>query len=96
MSVMDDIADEFAVKALEIELRTGDETVIKKIGDALAQSSPTMEETFLTAVRIRRAEHRARAIFAAFDASSSQPQAAPLDKDLPAVPDGPEVSFDAD
>ncbi len=56
MAVMDDIADELAIKALDLELKTGNEALIKKIADALASSSPTMEETFLTAVRIRRAE----------------------------------------
>jgi len=60
MAMMDDVADELAIKALDLEEQTGDETVGRKIADALALSSPTMEETFLTAVRIRRAERRAR------------------------------------
>ena len=60
MGVMDDICDELAIKALELEERSGDEKAIRKIADALASSSPTMEETFLTAVRVRRAERRAK------------------------------------
>lgn len=59
MAVMDDIADNLAIKALDLEEKTADESMVRKIADALASSSPTMEETFLTAVRIRRAERRA-------------------------------------
>ncbi|NNF72470.1 MAG: hypothetical protein HKN02_09790, partial [Rhodobacteraceae bacterium] len=44
--------------------KTGDEGLIRRVADALATSSPTMEERFMTAVRIRRAELRARALLA--------------------------------
>ncbi len=64
MGVMEDVTDDLAQLALKLEEQTGDEKVINKIADALGNSSPTMEETFLTAVRIRRAERRARAVIA--------------------------------
>jgi uncharacterized protein (DUF2236 family) len=64
MSVMEELVDEFAREALELEEKTGDEGLIRRVADALATSSPTMEERFLTAVRIRRAELRARALLA--------------------------------
>ena len=101
MSVMHDIADELAVKALDLEFSTGDETIIKKLGEAIAQSSPTMEETFLTAVRIRRAERRARTILAELTGEAGASPAADKDaSDLPAAiasdASGPTVSFDTD
>jgi hypothetical protein len=67
MGVMDEVVDDLAVRALTLEEKTGDETAIRKIADALASSSPTMEETFLTAVRIRRAERRARKLLEALE-----------------------------
>lgn len=67
MAVMDDIADALAIRALALEEKTGDETAIRKIADALASSSPTMEETFLTACRIRRAERRATRLIDALE-----------------------------
>ena len=73
MAIMDDLADELAQKALDIEAQTGDEKVIAKIADAIAFSSPTMEETFLTAVRIRRAERRAREIIKSFEKPALPP-----------------------
>ncbi len=74
MAVMDDIADELAIKALDLEKRTKDEGLVRKIADALATSSPTMEETFLTAVRIRRAERRARAMIDAMEKGEAPPK----------------------
>lgn len=77
MAVMDDICDDLAIKALDLEEKTGDEDGIKKIAAGLGNSSPTMQETFLTAVRIRRAERRARALLAELVAASdAEPQAA--------------------
>ncbi len=67
MGVMDEAVDELAIRALALEEKSGDETVIRKVADALAASSPTMEETFLTAVRIRRAERRARRLIEALE-----------------------------
>ena len=58
MSRTDDIADEMAQEALELERETGDEALVKQVASAIAGFSPTMEESFLTAVRIRRAEAR--------------------------------------
>ena len=76
MAVMDDIADELAIKALDLEEKTGDEEGIKKIAASLGNSSPTMEETFLTAVRIRRAERRAHMVLAELVADADKAAAA--------------------
>ena len=74
MGVMDDVADELAIRALELEEKTGNETLIRKVADALASSSPTMEETFLTSVRIRRAERRARRYLEALERGETPDQ----------------------
>lgn len=62
MSILENIADELAQKALDVEDRSGDETIIRKVAEAIGNSSPTMQEAFLTAVRIRRGDRRAKAI----------------------------------
>ena len=77
MSKMDELADELALKALDLEEASGDETVVKKIGDALGSSSPTFEETFLTAVRIRRADRRARRLIETLAAGGTAPKMPP-------------------
>ncbi len=64
MSKMEELADELAVSALDLEEETDDETVIKKIAEALGSLSPTFEEVFNTAIRMRRAERRAKRLIA--------------------------------
>ncbi len=88
MAVMDDICDDLAMKALDLEEKTGDEDSIMKIAASLGNSSPTMEETFLTAVRIRRAERRARALLADMVAEADAPAATATDapSEEPATP----------
>ncbi len=88
MAVMDDICDDLAMKALDLEEKTGDEDSIKKIAASLGNSSPTMEETFLTAIRIRRAERRARSLLAEMEvaADAPKPAAEPEPAEEPATP----------
>lgn len=62
MGVTEDLADELArdvIKAIEV---TGDETIISDIQKILGATSQTAEEAFLTAVRVRRANIKARAV----------------------------------
>lgn len=100
MAVMDDIADDLAVKALALEEASGDESAIRKIADALATSSPTMEETFLTAVRIRRGEARARKVLenliSQHSANAAAAEAAAEAENAPKAIEkaAPTVSFD--
>lgn len=58
------VAGELADLALADEQATGDENIVNDIGDILGSSSQTLQEAFLTAVRVRRAEERARALLA--------------------------------
>lgn len=57
---MEDVADELALESLKIINATGDDAFIKRVADTIGGSSQTMEEAYLTAVRVRRAEQRAR------------------------------------
>jgi len=59
MAMLEEVADGLAKRALEIIRITGDETVERRIADEIGASSPTLQETFLTAMRIRKAEERA-------------------------------------
>lgn len=57
-------ADELADSALLEEKLSGDEKIVDRIGEVLGASSQTLEEAFLTAIRVRRAEKRARKMLA--------------------------------
>jgi len=58
------VAGELADLALADEEATKDEKIVNEIGEILGSSSQTLQEAFLTAVRVRRAEERARALLA--------------------------------
>ena len=62
MSYVDDVALELAQLALADAARTGDEKIVDQIGELLGASSQTLQESYLTFVRVRRAETRARQI----------------------------------
>ena len=67
MSILEDVADDLAQKALVAAAAKDDETIIQKVADAIGNSSPTMQEAFLTQIRVRRAEMRARDVLARFE-----------------------------
>jgi hypothetical protein len=60
MGIVEDVADELALESLRIINATGDDAFVKQVADTIGGSSQTMEEAYLTAVRVRRAEQRAR------------------------------------
>lgn len=62
MPLLEDVADGLAREALKLEEELGDERVIEEVANQIGQSSPTVEEAFRTAVRIRRAEMRGKAL----------------------------------
>ncbi|SER74299.1 hypothetical protein SAMN04490244_102375 [Tranquillimonas rosea] len=64
MQLLETLADELAQETLARAGRTGDESLVQKVADEIGSSSQTMQEAFLTAVRVRRAEARARALLA--------------------------------
>lgn len=62
MGVIEDAADKLALLTIEVIDETGDDGFINKVAEAIGGSSQTMEEAYLTAVRVRRAELRAYAV----------------------------------
>ena len=59
MRILEDAADALAQESLKIINATGDDAFVKRVADTIGGSSQTMEEAYLTAVRVRRAEQRA-------------------------------------
>ena len=74
MGILDEMADEIAQLALADEARSNDEQIVKQIGEIMGTSSQTLQEAYNTAIRVRRAEARARKLLAdrkrAFDEKS--------------------------
>ncbi len=62
MTYLESIADNLAQKVLADPANIDDSTVIDMMAATISASSATLQETFLTAVRIRRAEMRAKAV----------------------------------
>lgn len=58
-------ANELADLALAEQTASGDEKIVQAIAEVLGASSQTLQEAFLTSVRVRRAEARARELLAA-------------------------------
>lgn len=75
MAMLEDVADGLAQRAMEIIRLTGDENVEKRIAEEIGASSPTLQETFLTAMRIRKAEQRAMALMEKYEQGSDIPAA---------------------
>ena len=60
MGVVEDLADALAVDALKAEQETGDDLLVDKVAEILGADSVTTQEAFLTAIRVRKADRRAR------------------------------------
>ncbi|MDT0682913.1 hypothetical protein RM543_09460 [Roseicyclus sp. F158] len=66
MGITEDIADGLAKDAIEAADRLGDDRVIDEVSRTLSNTSQTTQEAFLTAVRVRLAERRARGVLLSF------------------------------
>lgn len=64
MGVTEDLADQLAQDALKAEEITGDERIVDDLANMMGATSQTAEEAFLTAVRVRRANAKARKMLA--------------------------------
>ena len=64
MSYTDDVANDLAAQALAEAERSGDARIVDQIGEILGASPQTLQESYLTFVRVRRAEARARELLA--------------------------------
>ncbi len=60
MALLNDVADRMAARTLRLIEATGDEELEKKVADEIGASSPTLQEAFSTALRILKAEARAK------------------------------------
>lgn len=60
MSVVEDLSDKLAQDVIKAMDALGDETLPDQVAAVLGASSPSSEEIFRAAVRIRLAERRAR------------------------------------
>ena len=84
-AILEKIADELARTALRLEEELGDLDVVERIAKHIGTSSPTVEEAFRTAVRMRRAEASAIRFMAKLGG-----KAAPRTANLPARRDAAE------
>ncbi len=76
MSMLEDIADELAKRALELMRETGDDTIERRVGEEVGSTSPTLQENFATALRIRKAEARAIQLMEKYSKGEDIPAAA--------------------
>jgi len=60
MSFIDDMGMKLADEALAEAKAAGDEKLVDRIATMLGASSQSLEEAFLTGIRVRRAETRAK------------------------------------
>ena len=60
MSVLEDMGDALALEVIAAMEELGDERFFDKVSKVLLDASPTMQEAFLTAYRVRVAERRGR------------------------------------
>lgn len=60
MRVVEDLADILAKDAIELANKLGDDDVIYETAKVLVATSSTMEEAYMTSIRVRLAKRRAR------------------------------------
>ncbi|MBV7409807.1 hypothetical protein [Maritimibacter sp. DP1N21-5] len=64
MQLIDDVADRVAIEVLKLVDETGNVDLIDEVKKVIGTSSQTLEEAYMTAVRVRRAEMRALELIA--------------------------------
>lgn len=60
MGTIDDLAAKLAIDTLKVMDASGDDRFYVEVGNLLAASSQSLEEAFLTEIRVRLAERGAR------------------------------------
>ncbi|APZ51345.1 hypothetical protein [Salipiger abyssi] len=61
MSLTQELAEKLAEDTFKVMDATGDDRFFMEVAKVIGASSTTLEEAYLTAVRVRMAERRARA-----------------------------------
>lgn len=95
-SLLEEIADTLARDVIEAAQTLGDDNIVDEVSKTIGASSTTTQEAFLTAVRVRLAEGRARKLLEERLArAAAQPEPAeaeaPADQEEPG--DGAEASL---
>lgn len=72
MGVIEDLADELAIETLALLEKTGDEDLIRQVGESLSASSTVTQEAFMASIRVRQAVARAREMLAAKEVAASK------------------------
>ncbi|MCE8008236.1 hypothetical protein [Aestuariivita sp.] len=60
MGLAEELGDKLAIDVLKVIDKLGDDQLVMEVAKVLAASSTPTEEAFLTSVRVRQAEARAR------------------------------------
>ena len=60
MRVVEELADNLAKDAIELANKLGNDDIIYETAKVLVATSSTMEEAYMTSIRVRLAERRAR------------------------------------
>ncbi len=76
MARLEDIADGLAKRALDLVELNSDESIERRVADEIGALSPTLQEAYATAIRIRKAELRALRLLDKYDAGEEIPKAA--------------------
>ena len=76
MSVLEQVADGLAQRVTGMMSDMNDDAMERRISDEIGASSPTLQEAFLTAMRLRKAEVRGHALLDKYEAGDKIPEAA--------------------
>lgn len=76
MRILDDLTEALAHDVFAIEVKSGNPDLADKVANSLGDSSTTMQEAFLGAMRYLRCDRRARALIAAETATATATETA--------------------
>ncbi|RRH73524.1 hypothetical protein [Falsigemmobacter faecalis] len=60
MGLLEDLADTLSADVFQAMKATGDDRLYERVARSIGALSPSMEEAFLTSIRLRLAEQRGR------------------------------------
>ncbi len=65
MALLDDLADELSAAVVEAQKTVTDDTLVDQVAKALGDTSATLQEAFLTSMRVRTAARRGHEVIEA-------------------------------
>ena len=75
MSVLEEVADGLAKRVTGMMKDAHDDVIERRIADEIGASSPTLQEAFTTAMRLRKAELRGHTLLDMYDRGEHVPKA---------------------